>query len=661
MRFVISSSGPRRRSSDPAAVLTWMLASIMLWPRLVLSDKTAADYFVHSLPGAPDGPLLKMHAGHIEVNPEHNGNLWFWHFANRHIANKQRTVIWLNGGPGCSSMDGALMEVGPYRLKDDAHLEYNEGSWDEFTNLLFVDNPVGTGYSYVDTDSFVHELDDMADQFVVFLEKFFAMFPHYEHDDIYFAGESYAGQHIPYIAKAILERNKKPTAKHKWHLEGLIIGNGWIAPTEQYMSYLPMAYKANMVQGGSATAKQLESLQAVCNTQLGENGGTERVDVPECEKILTQLLELTKTKSGEKFSCYNMYDLRLRDSHPSCGMNWPPDLKDVKPYLRRQDVIKALHVDAAKKTGWVECAGGVGAAFSTHNSKPSIDFLPDLLSSMPVLLFSGDQDLICNHVGTEEMIHNMAWNGGKGFSLSPNTWAPRRTWTFEGEAAGIYQSARNLTYVLFYNASHMVPFDYPRRTRDMLDRFLGVDIASIGGAPADSRLDGEASGPQTSVGGHPNSTVAEESQSKKIEKAKWDAYYRAGSVALVFVAAAAAAFGYYVWRDRKRRAGYTGLFTPTANNPAAQQHRRGGGGGSGRHHFPTHSMNGAAGLERFRHKRGVRGGDVEAADFDESELDDLHVASPKETARDGDEGMYALGGASSEEDVGRGGGHKEER
>lgn len=121
---------------------------------------------------------------HIEVVPEHNGNLFFWHYQNRHIANRQRTVIWLNGGPGCSSEDGALMEIGPYRLKDDAHLVYNEGSWDEFANVLFVDNPVGTGFSYVDTNSYLHELQEMADQFIIFLEKWFALFPEYEHDDV---------------------------------------------------------------------------------------------------------------------------------------------------------------------------------------------------------------------------------------------------------------------------------------------------------------------------------------------------------------------------------------------------------------------------------------------------------------------------------------------
>lgn len=120
----------------------------------------------------------------VEVDPEHNGNLFFWHYQNRHIANRQRTVIWLNGGPGCSSEDGALMEIGPYRLKDDSTLEYNDGSWDEFANIMFVDNPVGTGFSYADTDSYVQSLQEMADQFITFLEKWYALFPEYEHDDV---------------------------------------------------------------------------------------------------------------------------------------------------------------------------------------------------------------------------------------------------------------------------------------------------------------------------------------------------------------------------------------------------------------------------------------------------------------------------------------------
>src|SRR5690606_22366422 len=133
-----------------------------------------------------------------------------------------------------------------------------------------------------------------------------------------------------------------------------------------------------------------------------------------------------------------------------CGMNWPTDLAAVKPYLRRQVVIKALNIIPDKISGWEECSGGVGSTFTAKNSVPSVQLLPELLEAViPILLFSGDKDLICNHIGTEQLIHNMKWSGGTGFETSPGVWAPRHDWTFEDEPAGIYQYARNLTYVLF--------------------------------------------------------------------------------------------------------------------------------------------------------------------------------------------------------------------
>lgn len=81
-------------------------------------------------------------------------------------------------------MDGALMEVGPYRLKNDTTLEFNDGSWDEFANLLFVDQPVGTGFSFVNSNMYLHELDQVGEHFLVFMEKFFELFPQYEADDV---------------------------------------------------------------------------------------------------------------------------------------------------------------------------------------------------------------------------------------------------------------------------------------------------------------------------------------------------------------------------------------------------------------------------------------------------------------------------------------------
>ena len=423
--------------------------------------------------------------------------------------------------------------------------------------------------------------------------------------------KSFAGQHIPYLAQAILDHNASPTRKKNWNLSGLLIGNGWISPLEQYNAYLDYVYDAGVIKRDSDDAKALEQLRADCIAIITAPGGADRISIPICEKILTEALRM----SQQNGKCYNMYDVRLKDEYPSCGMAWPPDLENVTPYLRRQDVIAALHVNKDKQAGWTECVGAVGSQFSLAKSKPTITMLPSLLEQVPIILFSGEKDIICNHLGTEEMIHNMEWNSGKGFELSPGTWAPRRDWTFEGEPAGIYQEARNLTYILFYNSSHMVPFDHPRRTRDMLDRFIGVDIASIGGTPSDSRIDGEK-GLETSVGGHPNSTSAQKAEKTKLEEAKWAAYYKSGEVALMVVIILASAFGWYVWRDRRRRAGYQGLFGGSSSNL----------GLSGN---PLHRR------------------DVEAVDFDESELNDLHVVGPRE---DGLEDRYSIEGSSGDEE-----------
>lgn len=322
-------------------------------------------------------------------------------------------------------------------------------------------------------------------------------------------------------------------------------------------------------------------------------------------------------------------------------MAWPPDLDDVTPYLRRKDVVEALHINKAKQTGWTECGGAVGSHFDALTSQPTIHMLPDILKEVPVVLFSGDQDLICNHLGTEEFIHNLEWNGGTGFELSPGTWAPRRDWTFEGEPAGFYQEARNLTYILYYNSSHMVPFDYPRRTRDMLDRFIGVDIASIGGAPTDSRIDGEK-GLETSVGGHPNSTLAEQAEQDRLEDAKWAAYYHSGEVALIVVSILASVWGWYVWRQRGRRAGYQGLLAGSTGN-----------------FFGELANNDGSNLARHKFHRGR---DVEAADFDESELDQLHVVEPREDGvrshdDDEEEGRDRLSPGEGSSSEGREGGY----
>lgn len=433
---------------------------------------------------------------------------------------------------------------------------------------------------------------------------------------LFIAGESYAGQYIPHIAKAIQERNEAiaENGGTKWPVKGLLIGNGWISPADQYPSYFKFLEREGLVKPGTILHNNLNALNEVCLSKLEAPGANNRLDIGECNFVMQQFLDLTTADQ----KCYNMYDVRLKDEAMSCGMNWPPDLKQIEPYLQRADVREALNINPAKKSGWTECSGSVTKAFTAKDSIPSIQLLPGLIESgINILLFSGDKDLICNHIGTETLIHNMKWKGGTGFETSPGVWAPRHHWTFEDEPAGIYQSARNLTYVLFYNSSHMVPFDNPRQSRDMLDRFMSVDIASIGGQPSDSRIDGEKL-PPTAVGGQTNSTAHEQNEKEKLKETEMHAYAKSGEAILVVVIIGVTVWGFFIWRSRRTHPhrGYKGV-------------------------SDDDSLENASVLGQFQSKRSGR--DVEAGDFDESELDQLH--SPG-IGRE----HYAVGEASDDDD-----------
>ncbi|CAF1233876.1 unnamed protein product [Adineta steineri] len=434
----------------------------------------AIDFYVHDLPLLPKGASsIRMHAGLLPVNPQHNGSLFFWHFERKYPSDKLRTVIWLNGGPGCSSLIGAWMAIGPFRFQDENTMIENDGSWHLYTNLLFVDQPVGTGFSTIDTDSFIHELDEMTNQFLIFLDQYIKIFPELLENDIYLAGQSYAGQYIPYIAQAILEQ--RSTLK----LRGLLIGNGWVDPVTAYKSYLPFAVANKLVIENSELYNRINIEVKQCEDALSKQV---HVSGEACYPILEEIMENgamnNHHRQNQKDRCVNMYDIRLDDTFPECGENWPPDKKYLTFYLRRQDVMSSIHIHD-KKVEWTQCSSSVHKTFTADISKPSITLLPDLLQQIPIILYSGEYDLICNHWGTEAIIDSMTWNGGTGFDFGNGTLSSTDPWIVEGEPAGLIRSARNLTYLLFHGASHMVPYDYAGRSRFMLHEFIQLNLTAF--------------------------------------------------------------------------------------------------------------------------------------------------------------------------------------
>ncbi|SCZ90680.1 BZ3500_MvSof-1268-A1-R1_Chr1-3g02143 [Microbotryum saponariae] len=404
-----------------------------VFPRAPITEldtaMSAANFYIPTLPGLPADSTLSMYGGHIPSLPstsqvgatsatssESDAHLYFFMLKARHIADKERTIFWsvkrrglhsasahslsilysddrFNGGPGCSSFDGSMMEVGPLRLEPGSKgtLKEIDSAWNEYANVVFVDQPAGTGYSYVSTNKYVHEMDEAANHVVEFMTRFYTVFPEFQRHDTYLAGESFAGQYIPYIARAILD-----SARIKTPLKGVLIGNGWIDPYSQYPAYLDFALQSGVIKKGSAAETQVRQAVKECMDALESRGGKLKVKVHTglCEAILQGITDATVTSVNGLDVCVNNYDVRLTDSYPACGMNWPPDLADITPYLQREDVKKAFHA-SRHDGGWTECNGGVGSNFWASESVPAVQLLPKLLDEIPVLLFAGDQDLIC--------------------------------------------------------------------------------------------------------------------------------------------------------------------------------------------------------------------------------------------------------------------------
>ncbi|KAI5949624.1 KEX1 [Candida jiufengensis] len=457
------------------------------------NNDPAKKYLVKSLPGMSSLPkdYAKpiMYAGELELYSQNKSDYFFWKFIDSTKTEKSKniTTFWLNGGPGCSSMDGVLLENGPYRVNKLRKLEVNNGSWHKISDMVYVDQPVGTGFSFTSKNHYVHELDQIGQYFLKFLEKYFEIFPQDLKNDLYLSGESYAGQYIPYIASYILNRNENlPNGEKPYNLKSIMIGNGWVSPDEQSLSYLPFfeSKKLINIKDQSSNKTQLvtedyENCKKLISQESNENDnefdsdndittiGDESNDV--CNYLLNDLLYLTANSSAPKSEqCINVYDYTLRDSYPACGSNFPPELKYTTPYLRQKSVLLKLHIHNAQK--WQECSDTVYSELTAENSLPSVYLLPELIKKIPIVLFNGANDIICNTQGVLNYLQKMEWEGRTGFSNVNNT----SPWLVGSKKAGWVIQERNLTFVNVYNASHMVPYSQPLISRSLFDFVLNT-------------------------------------------------------------------------------------------------------------------------------------------------------------------------------------------
>ncbi|MCJ1475710.1 hypothetical protein MMC13_004373 [Lambiella insularis] len=394
-------------------------------------------------------PGVNQYSGYLSVGT--NMNMWFWFFESRNSPATAPLAIWLNGGPGCSSMIGLFQENGPCQFYNGASTpSLNPYSWNEYANMLYVDQPIGVGFSY-GTDSVTSTVT--AAPFVwKLLQAFYAQFPTYESREFGLFTESYGGHYGPEFAYYFQAQNAAIKAGtvtgENIDLIALGINNGWYDPIIQYKAYVDFSY--NNTYKPLITAAQHTSytntynsdclpLLKECPSITGENSACQNADntcYGDIEGPISQ---------GANF---DVYDVREPSNDP-----YPP--ATYSSYLTQASVVKAI---GAKST-YQECPSAPYNKFA-NTGDDSRSFLATLSSvvdtGLTTVIWAGDADWICNWFGGLNSANAITYSGQSQFAA-----APLASYTVSGKQTGTFKSVGNLSFMRVFGAGHEVPYYQP--------------------------------------------------------------------------------------------------------------------------------------------------------------------------------------------------------
>ncbi|KAI3996655.1 hypothetical protein MKX01_009487 [Papaver californicum] len=338
---------------------------------------------------------------YFNVDFEHySGNFFYWFVEACTEPSSKPLVLWLNGGPGCSSVGyGEAMEIGPFRIKEDGKTIYlNPYSWNRMANLLFIDTPVGTGYSYSkNSDDLLENGDERtAKDNLIFLQKWLERFPQYKDTEFYIVGESYAGHYVPQLAEGIV-RFHKSTGNTSINLKGIMVGNGL---TDDYYNHL-----------GS-----FQYINGHIDTYI--------VFAPSCTGTSTQSKMLLKRLFKKVGKIHEEYDPCI-EAHTTA-------------YFNRPEVQKALHADAAGvASAWGTCKGFIDQHWKDSATSVLPIYHKLIHLGLRIWMLSGDTDSLASVASTR---YNMN-------ALELPTVTSFHAWYDDGQVGGWTQEYKGLTFV----------------------------------------------------------------------------------------------------------------------------------------------------------------------------------------------------------------------
>ncbi|CAH8351021.1 unnamed protein product [Eruca vesicaria subsp. sativa] len=427
---------------------------------------------VTDLPGQ-SGVSFRHYAGYVPVDKKHGRVMFYWFFEAMRLPNQKPLVLWLNGGPGCSSVGyGATQEIGPFLVDNKGNsLQLNPYAWNHEANILFLESPVGVGFSYSNTSSDYKKIGDdfTARDTYTFIQNWLERFPAYRDNDFYIAGESYAGKYIPELAEVVYDKNNENLSLHI-KLKGILLGNPETSEAEDWEGWVDYAWSHAVIS---------DEMYGVIKRNCNFSSNT-TWDVKECKDNIDEVIKqyhkidqyslYTPTCNGNSTPSSSLDLTRFRTNLANSKMmprmmgGYDPCLDDyTRIFYNRADVQKALHAsDGIHLKNWSICNDAIFQNWT--DSKPSV--LPIykklIAGGFRIWVYSGDTDGRVPVLGTRYCINKL--------ELPIKTsWRP---WYHEKQVSGWLQEYEGLTFATFKGAGHDVPSFKPSESLSFFSAFL---------------------------------------------------------------------------------------------------------------------------------------------------------------------------------------------
>jgi carboxypeptidase C (cathepsin A) len=248
--------------------------------------------------------------GFIKVDND-GSDIFYWHFPARNNPETAPLAFWFQGGPGSSSLYGMLFENGPF-IVNKTGVFINDHSWNTDLNMVYIDNPIGTGFSSSSVRDMPTVAENIQDKAQIFFESFYDLYPAYKGRDLYLTGESYAGHHLPYISHrlhAMMATNKDVA------LKGVVIGNGWVSSGLMYLSYPMILLKTKAIN--QTWHDELMAGMITCKNLMDYDPKFAKSAAKDfCDYMYTKAISYPSNGTAR----FNDYDMRKQDDYDDDAM-----------------------------------------------------------------------------------------------------------------------------------------------------------------------------------------------------------------------------------------------------------------------------------------------------------------------------------------------------